>query len=243
MQTVPASDIVTANITSGVGPGEFTLTAGPNPLSEERTATVTVSAGGQQKEIRITQAAGEQVVVIPEFDFLVLRYSWSADAGTDFDTATGFTNTGIPDVDNVYVGWSRGYVTTKEQVGEYLIHGGDNMQSGREAALINMKDLLEDPNLNQDEQNINVAVYGNWYGSKGTGVVTISFTAYLGGKMVKQGFNFENEDGEIVYEGDSSLVVNASGSENFQNITGLYTKVGTVVYNKEDRSCVVFVGQ
>ena len=243
MQTVPVSDIVTANIMSGVGPAEITLTAGANPLSEDRTGTATVTAGDQSKEIRITQAAGQQVVVIPEFDFLVLRYSWSADAGTDFDTATGFTNTGIPDVDNVYVGWSRGYTTTKEQVGNYLIHGGDNMQSGREAALINMKDLLGDPQLNVSEPNINVAVYGNWYASKGTGVVTISFTAYLGGEMKKSGFNFENEGGEVVYEGDSSIVVNATGGENFQNITGLYSKVGTVVYNKEDRSCVVFVGE
>ena len=243
MASVPASEIVTADKTSGRGPADILLTAGANPLSEERTATITISSGSETRQVRITQKAGEQVVVIPEFDYLVLRYSWEAQDGTDFDTATGFMNTGIPDVDNVYVGWSRGYTTTKEQVGDYLIHGGDNMQSGREAALINMKDLLGDPQLNVSEPNINVAVYGNWYASKGTGVVTISFTAYLGGEMKKSGFNFENEGGEVVYEGDSSIVVNATGGENFQNITGLYSKVGTVVYNKEDRSCVVFVGE
>ena len=198
MAQVPASEIVTADKTSGRGPADILLTAGANPLSEERTATITLSSGSETRQVKITQIAGEQVVVIPEFDYLVLRYSWEAQDGTDFDTATGFTNTGIPDVDNVYVGWSRGYTTTKENVGEYLVHGGDNMQSGKEAALINMKKLLEDPSIDESEPNVIALIYGNWYSSRGRGNVVVSFTAYLGGEMVKQGFNFENEGGEEV---------------------------------------------
>lgn len=242
MAKVPASEIVTADKTSGRGPADILLTAGANPLSEERTATITISSGSETRQVRITQKAGEQVVVIPEFDYLVLRYSWEAQDGTDFDTATGFTNTGIPDVDNVYVGWSRGYTTTKENVGEYLVHGGDNMQSGKEAALINMKKLLEDPNIDESEPNVIALIYGNWYSSRGRGNVVVSFTAYLGGEMVKKGFNFENEGGEEVYTGEVTTNVRASGGENFQDITSLYTRIGQMVYAKETRDCVILVG-
>ena len=74
-----------------------------------------VTAGGESKNVTITQAAGEQVVVIPEFDYLVLRYGWESEDGSDFDTATGFTNTGISDVDNKYVGWSKQWATTQQR--------------------------------------------------------------------------------------------------------------------------------
>ena len=145
-------------------------------------------------------------------------------------------------MDNVYVGWSRGYTTTKENVGEYLVHGGDNMQSGKEAALINMRKLLEDPNIDASEPNVIALIYGNWYSSRGRGNVVVSFTAYLGGEMVKSGFNFENEGGEEVYTGEVTTNVRASGGENFQDITSLYTRIGQMVYAKETRDCVILIG-
>ena len=204
MLEVQASEIVTADKMRGVGPANIIFTAGPNPVAEDRR--------------------GEQVVVIPEFDYLVLRYGWESEDGSDFDTATGFTNTGISDVDNKYVGWSKQWATTQQQVGDYLIYGGDNMQSGLEGALIKMKTLLSAPGMDESEPNINADIYGNWYGNRGRGNVVVSFTAYLGGEMVKQGFNFIN------------------GETNYQNIKGLYTKMGTMVYNKEKRDCVIVIG-
>lgn len=241
MAEVAASEIVTPSATRGTGPATVTLTAGANPLPEERTARLRVTSGGQTKYVNITQEAGEQVVVIPEFDFLVLRYSWEASDGTDFDTATGFTNTGISDVDGKLVGWSRGYSTTQSQVGDYLIHGGDNMQSGREAALINMKNLMSAPGLGS-APDIQAVIYGNWYASRGAGNVTVSFTAYLGGEMQKDGFNFINIDGEEVYSDSVTTNVSATGNNNYQNITELYTLIGTMVYNKETRDCVILIG-
>lgn len=242
MIQVKPSEIVSADKTSGVGPGEFVLTAGPNPVAEEREAIIEVISGGEKKTVRILQAAGQQVVVIPEFDYLVLRYGWTAMDGSDFDTATGFINTGISDVDNKLVGWSKNYSTTQIQVGEYLIHGGDNMQSGKEAALINMNKLLHAPGLSVTEENMNAVIYGNWYDTKINGNITVSFTAYLGGEMIKQGFNFINEGGKEVYSGEVVTNVSAKGENNYQNIKQLYTKIGTVVYNKEKRDCVIIIG-
>src|SRR5699024_611542 len=162
MLEVSASEIVTADKMRGVGPANIIFTAGPNPVAEDRRGVAKVTAGGESKNVTITQAAGEQVVVIPEFDYLVLRYGWESEDGSDFDTATGFTNTGISDVDNKYVGWSKQWATTKQQVGDYLIYGGDNMQSGLEGALIKMKTLLSAPGMDESEPNINADIYGNW---------------------------------------------------------------------------------
>lgn len=107
MLEVKASEIVTADKMRGIGPANIIFTAGPNPVAEDRRGVAKVTAGGESKNVTITQAAGEQVVVIPEFDYLVLRYGWESEDGSDFDTATGFTNTGISEVDNKFVGWSK----------------------------------------------------------------------------------------------------------------------------------------
>lgn len=232
---------ISFNKTSGTGPGEFVITCGPNTTADVLTQTVRVTCNGETKTVNLTQEAGP-VVVIPEFDYLVLRYSWGDDDGSDFDTATGFTNTGISGVDGLFVGWSRGYTTTQEQVGEYLIHGGDNMASGAEACLIQMGVLMEDPGLDDSEDTIELVIYGNWYGSRGTGNVTVSFTAYLGGTMTKSGFNFTNNGGEEVYTGSVTTNVAATGHDNYQNITSLYSRIGTMQYNKESRDCVITLG-
>ena len=105
-----------------------------------------------------------------------------------------------------------------------------------------MKTLLSAPGMDESEPNINADIYGNWYGNRGRGNVVVSFTAYLGGEMVKQGFNFINEGGEEVYSGSITTNVSAHGETNYQNIKGLYTKMGTMVYNKEKRDCVIVIG-
>lgn len=233
----------TLSKSSGKGSFEVNVKVPENDTNDEREQmlTVTKTAKGQTKYVTVRQAAGH-VVVIPEFDYLVLRYAWEYTSGSDFDTATGFVNTGLSDVDGKLVGWSRRYEYTYEKIGDYLIHGGDNMASGREAALINMKTLL-DGNMDTLPDFIQLNVYGNWYGSKGDGRVSISFTAYKGGIMRKDGFNFVNDGGEEVYSGSENTTVTAQGESNFQNITQLYTKLGTMEYDKNERTCMFYVSK
>mgnify|MGYP003420183734 CR=1 FL=1 len=64
MLEVKASEIVTADKMRGVGPANIIFTAGPNPVAEDRRGVAKVTAGGESKSVTITQAAGEQVVVI-----------------------------------------------------------------------------------------------------------------------------------------------------------------------------------
>lgn len=242
------ADWITFDKTSGTGSATVKVTAAANDTPDIREARYLVrnERTGEEKEFTCRQAAAS-VVVIPEFDYLVLRYIWQDTDGTDFDTATGFENTGLPDVDGKMVGWSMGWNTgtgtTQEKVGDYLIHGGDNMQSGNEAALIQMGPLLDGGNYDTLPLEIRCSIYGNWYGGKQDGNVTISFTAYKGGTMRKQGFNFINDGGEEVYTGEASTVVNASGHDNWEDIKTLYSKVGTMIYNKESRDCIVRIGE
>lgn len=231
--------------TSGVGPAEINVTTDKNETGDERQYTLRVTKEGKPSETKTCLVKQESVpvVIIPEFDYLVLRYIWADSDGVDFDTATGFDNTGIADVDGKLVGWSKQYQTTQERVGDYLIHGGDNMESGNEAALIQMGTLLGGGNYDTLPLEIRASIYGNWYGGKGDGNVTIRFTAYKGGRMEKRGFDFINTGGEEVYSGDAPTVVNAGGTNNWENIRTLYSKVGTMIYNKESRDCIVRIGK
>lgn len=223
----------------GMGPTDIDVEVPANPLEEERSTTIKVKSGKYEKEAIVTQKKAEQIVTIPEFDFLVPSYEWADNAGKDFDTATAFLNTGLPGVDNMLVGWSRDMAATTWSVGEYLLHGGDNLKSGQEAVLVNMKDLLSDTNFPKLPEDIMIGVWGNWYEQKGTGKVTVRYTAYKGGKMYRQGTGFINRGGEKVYEGTADTVVSAYGKDNNKDPMNLYTKMATIIYNKTTRDCFI----
>ena len=62
-------------------------------------------------------------------------------------------------------------------------------------------------------------------------------------QMEKRGYDFVNIGGEEVYTGDAPTNVSAHGEDNWQNIKTLYSKVGTMIYNKESRDCIVRIGE
>ena len=92
------NDWIHLDKTSGTGPAEVKVTADINETGEIRQVTYKTFVCRQESV---------PVVIIPEFDYLVLRYIWADEDGIDFDTATGFDNTGLPDVDGKLVGWSK----------------------------------------------------------------------------------------------------------------------------------------
>lgn len=144
-------------------------------------------------------------VVIPNFDFLVARYYWAPGEGTDLDTLTGFTNTGIPGIDNNWVGWNQGYVVpgdggpTPEIIdpAAYLQSAGDNTGTGAEAVLMSLNKITTDnpsvPNV------ISINMYAFWYGSRASGNALFEIIAYKGGNMTKVGYEFANNGGSEVF--------------------------------------------
>jgi len=68
---VKASEIVTADKLKGRGPQNIVLTAGPNPVSEDRHGVATVRVGNETKSVNINQLPGGQGGEIPGLGYLV----------------------------------------------------------------------------------------------------------------------------------------------------------------------------
>lgn len=90
------ADWIHLDKTSGTGPAEVRVTADINETGEIRQATYKViKEGTKEEKTFVCRQESVPVVIIPEFDYLVLRYIWADEDGIDFDTATGFDNTGL----------------------------------------------------------------------------------------------------------------------------------------------------
>ena len=158
------------------------------PISED--LHVIQKENKNEKSLTLNQLG---VDMTPPFDYMVLKYNWTDADGTDFDTATHVEGTEIDDLDNKYVGY--GLYPSSETL-SYLKHGGDNMQSGDECAMINMKEIMDKCG---DIESFDVYVAGNWYSRRDDGNVTCEMTLYSGGTMEgPTNFVFTNSGGNVV---------------------------------------------
>lgn len=188
-----------------------------------------------------TTACPIDEVILDPFDYLVVRYIWTAESGVDLDTFTGFINTGTI-YDNDWVGYAQGesqvptIAIQPDLSKSYLRWASDNTtQSGVEAVLINFKQFLEDfSTLN----NIQVQLAAIWYNQLLSGEVQIELSTYLDGTMIQNTttFDFENQGGNIV----NHIIVNKIVST--QGITANIidaTIVGTVNYDKITKQAIL----
>lgn len=163
----------------------------------ETTLGSTLTVGGVSATFNVTTRE-EAVIPIEDFDFMVLRYTWTGAAGTDLDTFTGLINTGTI-YDDDYVGFSQG--DTKVPAGSstpYIWWGSDNTGTGVEAILIDIKKFIED---NPSTPNpIQVRMNAVWFATRLTGDITVGVTTYTGGTMSYDAptFNFINTGGAEV---------------------------------------------
>jgi len=137
----------------------------------------------------LATASDDELVVVKQFidiDYLLVRYSWEAAGGTDLDTRTWVND---PPIDFV-VGWGRG---TSDA---YITWGGDNTGSvATEAVLVDFKNVLA---TYPAQEVISVRTGAFWYGSRGTGDITMSLLAYKGGTMQQVGTDFINVGGTLI---------------------------------------------
>jgi len=144
-----------------------------------------------------------------EFDYAVIRFTWTSGAGTDLDTRTALVDT-LEDYDDIQVGWCR-YGTVGSSTGAiigppgstvnindpyYLFWGGDNTTStGPESHLLNFPRISQDfPTLT----TIKVDLRAFWYSTRESGDITIEYQTYLGGTMQRSGVDFINVGGTVV---------------------------------------------
>ncbi|MEN2416398.1 DUF5977 domain-containing protein [Flavobacterium mesophilum] len=176
----------------------------------------------------------EPTTTLSPFNYMVVRYKWALGAGRDFDTYTGFINTGIEILDNKWMGWGHGFnnqIPYNSDAGtSYIMWGGDNTQTnGVESCLVNFSKVIEDySSLN----TIQMRMAGSWYGELGSGNIDVEITTYLGGTMSQSGYDIINTGGTQIQQLTFSKKVPKQGQGLSNNIEAV-TNIGYITYTKE----------
>lgn len=183
------------------------------------------------------------VDMTPPFDYIVLKYNWTDADGRDFDTATHVEGTKISNLDNKYVGYSFNPSSISSKTGVYLQHGGDNILSGAECVMINMKEIMNDCG---DIESFDVYVAGTWFGDRGEGNVTCEMTLYEGGTMKgTENFIFTNVGGKEVDKRSlkknvfsRSSSINSSDNR-IEYVKAIYTTVAKITYYVKSKTAKI----
>ncbi len=168
-------------------------------------------------------------VELSDFDYAVIEYSWTEENGSELDTRTYIS---APDRKNKTIGWNR--LANDE---EYLIWGGDNEpESGSEyrvseAVLCNFN--LIRTAFNDSEIKISLNTF--WWGTSVNRRFNVLFKTYKNGSMVKNGFTWDNVDGQLIQEFNFQAMADNSNADG--DIDGFI--VGEIVYARATNSFIL----
>lgn len=225
---------------------------GANPINKTKYIKARAKYNGKYSaEVSIRQV-GKDATVLPDFNFFCFTYGWDADAGKDLDSMTIVEGTGIMIgdrlLDDYPVGWNMGEGNTNAEVQKYIKWGGDNTQSGAEGAEINWKAICERDFISEGIYTIYAKVYGNWYNTKGTGMVTFNLSTYKGTGMVKDGYTFVPDDNTtLVTKQEKSVICYAQGRNNARpteeglNAKDCYSLLATIEYDVASKAAVLII--
>lgn len=206
--------------------------------------------GTYSETIEIRQVGKEQII-LPAFDYLTFTYNWSDSDGRDLDSATTIRNSHLPitnntTLDDYYVGYG-GNGNFNDKVKSYIQHGGDNMSSGDEGALVNWKTILSKDYITEGITTLYCDIYANWFASKKNGNMSVTFNTYKGDTgMEKDGYTFKPKDGTtlVTTKTISDLNVNAYSTHNASRginvMKTLYSKVATLEYDIKSKTAILY---
>jgi hypothetical protein len=182
---------------------------------------------------------GEPPVVVENPDYVVMRYFWTDADGEDLDSATRALGSGIAAMDGKVTGWRMADVGDAA-LESYICWGGDNMFSGQETVMLDLRALRAQ--YGQVASSFNVELFANWYKSKLSGNAEIWVTAYQGGTMRKTGTLWVNDGGVMILDsGKVKVKVTSSGQTAYASWLSSYTKIGYVNYRKVNEGNQEFV--
>lgn len=246
----------------------FEIDANQNAESRQYSLHVD-GCGGKSKDIKISQEGKN--IVIRDFDYLILSYDWGTCNGEDFDSATAIMNSGSSLIDSVFLGYKFPAKTNNvifiDKNGEhkqngpdyqswyngigfdnmYLVWGGDNMESGAEVILINIKKIREEIGFDLPSELI-ISVKGNWHNQKASGkdggAVKVNLVAYKGGTPVRERIGstkikIDNPQ-EVRY--NNYVLVDIASQERGSELVwdySWYDPVATIKYRKADNSAEI----
>ncbi|MBO6254942.1 MAG: hypothetical protein J6O49_15070 [Bacteroidaceae bacterium] len=191
---------------------------------------------------------GKDMTVLPDFDFFTFGYEWEESAGRDLDSATLVEGSGIQiagkDLGEYFVGFG-GNGNSQEGVENYLHWGGDNTSSGSEGAFINWKSICDRDLISEGITKLYAYIYGNWYGSKDSGNMTLVFQTYKGTGMVQDGYVFKPDENTELVSQERKLIyckafssANAPGSK-LENVKNYYSLLATIEYDVATSNAVL----
>lgn len=206
--------------------------------------------GGVYSDVCELRQVGKEQIILPPFDYLTFTYSWTDDDGRDLDSATVIRNSGIPigsyaTLDDYYVGF--GGNGNRDEVAKYLKHGGDNMQSGDEGALVNWKDILAVKDyVSEGITTLYLDIYANWFNWRKDGNMSITFNTYKGNDgMVQDGFVFKPTGDTVLVSTKTINNLNAYASHSnnalhpMNVMTKVYSKMATVEYDIRSKTALL----
>lgn len=234
----------------------------------------------ESETIEIEQVGKDQTI-LPDFDFFTFTYDWADTDGRDLDTATFVVGTNIPigsdgkTLANYPVGfgckgstqidpdYNHGSSNNPElfaEVSQYIKGGGDNLQSGKESALINWKEICNRDFITEGITKLYCELYANWYAIRHNGNCKVSFKTYktesgTGSMQLdrdskgKTLFTFSpTGDTQLKTETNISGNVYASSSLNESSRyssptgdeSGYYTHVATLIYDVKTKNGVLY---
>ncbi len=214
------------------------VVAGADGSYEESDLTMIIKLVYDVAGKAITYTTHLNPIVIPDFDFMTVKYSWDG-GGTDLDILVGFENNGT-DVDNLYVGYGQPNATvpadTTPQSDAYLWWGSDNTTSdGSEDVLIGIKQFIAAYPSSPDA--VEVGLYAVWYGAPATGDFTVELVTYKGGTMSLEGTDFVNTGGAQV--SSNTIAANTTIRNDTLHTPSNTYKVGTLIYTKSTQTATV----
>jgi len=158
-------------------------------------------------------------------DYIVFRYKF--DDGSDLDTRTNLT---APE-SGAIVGWDKDSSWYGSNSQLWYQWGGDNMGTGYEAVVFYVNSIRSA----HPSSVISGSNAAFWYGDRVSGNVHLEITAYQGGVMVHDGFNWTNPTGAVT--GFASRDVNVAlhtqdGSQDGEQVaTWSYSNSGVFTWD------------
>lgn len=197
-----------------------TFSVNANDVNHERVAKFRATYNNLYSTVITIKQSGVDQTVLPDFDFLTFTFNWTQNDGKDLDTATFVLGSHLPilsgkTLDELPVGYGcyGNNATYSAATKQYLQHGGDNMQSGNECALVNWKTICDHDYISEGINTLFCELYANWYNEYQIGNCSIAFKTYKG-----EGMKHGTDDNPYIFvpSGNTQLVSEMSVSGHVQ---------------------------
>jgi hypothetical protein len=232
----------TFSATEGSFAGAALTIPGNTVTGDDRDATITASKAGATPVTQQISIVDSSTIIIHEFDFMTVRYSWATGSGTDLDVMVGFEGNGTV-IDGKYIGFGNNTANDNKTIpvgttppsNAKLWWALDNQDAaGVEAVMIGIKSFIDtypnSPNI------IQVGLYAVWYVSVSTGDFKVELATYKGGSMLVSGSNIINVGGNPVSSDSKDL---NTLIHNHNALPSSSYKLGILKYNKSLQTATI----